>query len=210
VQDAFRDTIREYYARLSADQGKPAVRYFAEKGNNLDEGTRRFTRLVFPETREVVLFRDPRDQLCSYRSWFHLSHEAAFAMISDGCASLLRIREQRAASVLFLRYEDLVADPAGSLATLAGFLGLPAPGGADAAAERAMFGDHGTSASPADSVGRWRTELTAEEIDQCDRAWSGTLEAFGYPPAGVDQTAPRPIADATTGRTTLSASPSAA
>jgi hypothetical protein len=210
VRDAFRDTIREYYARLSADQGKPAVRYFAEKGNNLDEGTRRFTRLVFPETREVVLFRDPRDQLCSYRSWFHLSHEAAFAMISDGCASLLRIREQRAASVLFLRYEDLVADPAGSLATLAGFLGLPAPGGADAAAERAMFGDHGTSASPADSVGRWRTELTAEEIDQCDRAWSGTLEALGYPLSGAVQTAPRPIADATAGRTTLSASPSAA
>jgi len=210
VQDAFRDTIREYYARLAADQGKPAVRYFAEKGNNLDERTRHFTRQLFPETREIVLFRDPRDQLCSYRSWFGLSHEAAFAMISDGCASLLRIREQNAASVLLLRYEDLVANPAASLATLAAFLGLSPPGGADAAGERAMFGDHGTSASPADSVGRWRTELTAEEIDQCDRAWSASLAAFGYAAAGSAQTLPRPTADETTGRIALSASPNAA
>jgi hypothetical protein len=208
VQDAFRDTIREYYARLAADQGKPAARYFAEKGNNLDERTRHFTRQVFPDTREIVLFRDPRDQLCSYRSWFRLSHEAAFAMISDGCASLLRIREERAASVLLLRYEDLVADPAASLASLAGFLGLPPRDGADADAERAMFGGHGTSATPADSVGRWRTELTPAEVDQCDHAWSASLAAFGYA-AGSAQTMPRPIAGETTARTALSASPSA-
>jgi hypothetical protein len=210
AQDAFRDIIREYYARLAADQGKPAARYFAEKGNNLDERTRRFTRQVFPETREIVLFRDPRDQLCSYRSWFRLSHEAAFAMISDGCASLLRIREERAASVLLLRYEDLVAEPAASLTSLAGFLGLPTRGCADTDAERAMFGDHATSASPADSVGRWRTELTSEEIDQCDRAWSASLAAFGYTAAGSAQAMPRPTAGEATGRTALSASPSAA
>jgi hypothetical protein len=210
VQDAFRDIIREYYARLAAEQGKPAARYFAEKGNNLDERTRHFTRQAFPETREIVLFRDPRDQLCSYRSWFRLSHEAAFAMISDGCASLLRIREERAASVLLLRYEDLIAEPAASQASLAGFLGLPARGGADMDAERMMFGDHATSASPADSVGRWRTELTDEEIDQCDRAWSASLAAFGYTAAGVAQAMPRPTAGEATGRTALSASPSAA
>jgi hypothetical protein len=65
-----RTVIREYYSRVADDREKPAAQLFAEKNNNLDRKTRIFARRLFPDLREIVLVRDPRDLLCSQVAYF--------------------------------------------------------------------------------------------------------------------------------------------
>jgi hypothetical protein len=44
-----------------------------------------------------------------------------------------------------------------------------------------LFGSHATSRSPAESIGRWRRELSREQLERC-RPLAPFLEDFGYEP----------------------------
>ncbi len=66
-----RNAVEEFYLRLRDENGKPEARFFAEKANNLDVQSRAFAREAFPDLKEIVLVRDPRDLYCSQRAYFH-------------------------------------------------------------------------------------------------------------------------------------------
>ena len=174
-----RDLVAEYYTRLGRDKAKPAARYFAEKNNNLHRPTRLFTRAAFAEVHEIVLVRDPRDILCSHMAYFASSPEKAFTQLTHAGRQILAIKAEARNDVLFLRYEDLVAQRAECYEQLAAFLSVPIAK-PDSGSSEKVFAVHATSASPADSVERWRTTLPAELAARCATEWANFLEKFGY------------------------------
>ena len=175
---ALAETVREYYARLAADQGKPAARLFAEKNNNLNEPTRAFVRRTFPGMREIAITRDPRDVLCSQMAYFSSSQDTAFKHLSHSCRQLLRMHEAAGEDLCFVRYEDLVGGTA-AFETLSAFLGATVKP-AQAQANEATFARHATSESPQASIGRWHRDLPHALRAQTATAWGPFLERFGY------------------------------
>jgi len=179
MAECLRDVINEHYRLLAADRGKPAVRYFAEKGNNVVRGPRIFTRRAFGRAREIVILRDPRDVLCSQMAYFSSSPEKAFSQLSHAARQLLSIRQEPQEDIHFIKYEDMVTGEADCFEALSAFLGTkiqPAQG--EASLE--VFRRHGTSASPAASVARWREQLPPEVKERCAKDWGLFLDTFGY------------------------------
>ena len=176
---AFRDIVERFYRRLAAAAGQAAPAYFAEKTSVFDP-IRSFARLLWPDLREVVLVRDPRDVFLSYRAFWRTDPAYARQMMRITRDALLAIRAAADPSVLILRYEDLIGAGAASQARLSAFLGLGAPLTLAPAAEAGLFAGHGTAGSPEASVGRWRRELPAEEIVAFAREFGDMLDAFEY------------------------------
>ncbi len=177
--DFARDMIGEYYTRLAADKAKPGARYFAEKGNNLHAPTRAFTRRLFPQMRELVIVRDPRDVLCSHMAYFASPPEKAFSQLTHASRQLLAIRAEAQPDTHILKYEDMVAGDPACFAALSTFLGTPVEPETGARPGE-VFRRHGTSISPEASVGRWRTNLGDALSARCAQEWGGFLAAFGY------------------------------
>lgn len=176
---AIADTVRQYYRLLAADRDKGAVRFFAEKNNNLHRPTRLFVRRVFPGVREVVIVRDPRDVLCSHVAYFDSSLDKAFTQLSHSCRQLTEIKAEAGPDVCIIRYEDMIGGDLATYARLGTFLQAEIAPVRKEAGER-MFAQHATSGSPEASIGRWRTDLPASLRTQCAQTWGGFLQMFGY------------------------------
>jgi hypothetical protein len=176
---AMADIVAEYYRRLAADKGKDAVRFFAEKNNNLHRPTRMFVRKVFSGAREILIVRDPRDVLCSHMAYFSSTQEKAFHQLSHSCRQLRQIHDAAREDACFIRYEDMIRGDAATYDRLSAFLDADVTS-SDGAAGRSMFDRHGTSESPEASIGRWRRDLTPELREQTLAEWGGFLESFGY------------------------------
>ncbi|HEX4262152.1 MAG TPA: sulfotransferase [Acetobacteraceae bacterium] len=180
----FRELLLDYYGILQRDQGKAEACYFAEK-TAVDEVSRRGPGVFFPDVREVVLVRDPRDVLCSRKAFWKDDARTAIANLRAQLASLIHIRKQSHGHRTFVRYEDLVHRPEQTLAPVWEMLRLDPPttverAVADSEGDGAMFRRHATSGSPAASIGRWSRDLSAEEIAACREAFAPFLDAFGY------------------------------
>jgi len=179
VASAMRDIVEEHYLRLAADRGKTQVRYFAEKGNNMHQPTREFVRRSFPEIKEIVIVRDPRDVLCSHMSYFSSEIERAFGHLSHASKQLMGIAREKRNDVCIIHYEDMLFGKPRCFDKLSAFLGTEV---ALPAAERgsAMFTRHATSDTPSASVGRWHEQLPAEYQARCNKEWGDFLKHFGY------------------------------
>lgn len=175
-----RNAMEAFYLRVREDNNKPQARFFAEKSNNLDEQPRAFAREAFPELKEIVLLRDPRDLYCSHRAYFHSDPATALQEVRFACDQLTQIAGERDVSLHMMRYEDLVTDNGAALHLLAQYLGfdLFPPPRQERDAE--IFAEHATSRSPRASIGRWRTDLSAEEQDRLTEAFRPFLGTFGY------------------------------
>ena len=178
--DLARKVIGEYYLRIKEDRQKPDAIFFAEKTNNLDRPTRICARALFPNLKEVVLIRDPRDLLCSHMSYFGSKPDVAIQEINQSSCELMRIKREEPNRTLFIRYEDVILDAEPTLARLACYLGIGPLHLPNDTQENSVFRVHGTSASPQASVGRWRSELTSDQKDLCMTNWSEFLISFGY------------------------------
>ncbi|MCA8976752.1 MAG: sulfotransferase [Planctomycetes bacterium] len=143
----------------------------------------------FPEAAFVQLVRDPRDVIASTfahqkvnpASWL----ESAFATRVDHMERFLRETHGMLAGKdsFFLRYEDLITDLEGKTAAMLAALGLEVTDEVrayqrDAAGK--LFRSHGTSESPAASVGRWRTDFTAEQQAMAADRLGDQLRRLGY------------------------------
>jgi hypothetical protein len=179
LTDAIRRLMVEYYGRLAGDQGKRTARFFAEKNNNMHKPTRRFVRRAFPAMKEIVLVRDPRDVLCSNLAYFKSAEEKAVLSLTHCARELSTIRKEARPDTLVVRYEDMVRGEPACFAALSGFLGRPIAPPAAEAGDR-LFRKHGTSASPSESVGRWRRDLRPELVADCTARWGDFLRIFGY------------------------------
>lgn len=176
---SFNRLIREYYEIIAAAQFKPAPQYFAEKGLP-DKQLMDASRFMFGRVREIVLIRDPRDLMCSYRAFWNTEAALALNTIEAHTRYLLKLREQRRPDSLFLRYEDLLREPAEAMARVYAFLELePTLFAAEPSAEVIPQG-HATSQSPLASIGRWRRELSATQIADCNQRFAAFCAAFDY------------------------------
>lgn len=154
--------------------------------------------LAYPAARVVHIVRDGRDAVCSLlekpwlrreqaraddagvpygayaRFWVEPERRGAFETVSDAQRAAWVWRcyvtaAREAEGALEIRYEELAADPAGVAASLAAHLDVPVEPLA-AALGRA----HGSS------VGRYRTELSAEQLEDVEVEAGTLLRELGY------------------------------
>ena len=175
-------------ARASKGDVPIVPRYYAEKHLNTWE----IDLSELPETKLIVILRDPRDTFVSIRK-FAERGQADFGRERASSAReyldhvmarqkrRLRWIEQllEEGRVPVLRYEDLVNDFDGAAKRLEAALSVQLDPGA-AQSDRELRKRHGTAASPASSIGRWRTELSEEEIGAFDRALGDELDRLGF------------------------------
>lgn len=177
---AFADLISGYYERVQQDQGKVSARFFAEKAAPYDT-VRDGARLFAGQSHEILLVRDPRDILCSANSFWKTRKDTAIRNIAVITHRLEKAQSDGTSQTLVVRYEDMVTDQQATLDRIWRFLGVATEfGPADEQADSRLFSRHGTSKSPAASIGRWRQELSAEEIGECETVFGTFLNRFGY------------------------------
>ena len=162
---------------------------------------------AFPRSRLIFLLRDGRDVVDSwidaYQRGSWAIDEGAFAVSAEGRLALIewlssvwayRVRAVGAAfdgrrdgARVLLRYEDLLADPAGQLERICSTLGMTAePAELESIAEHHAFsnvddarrgeGQEIRAAAP----GSWRHNLTPDEARAMEEIMSAELTAFGY------------------------------
>lgn len=178
--DLAHHMIDEYYQRVKDDQQKNSAVFLAEKTNNLDRSTRTFARALYPDLKEIVLIRDPRDLLCSHLAYFRRETEEVVRQISEAAAELMRIRHNESGRVAFVRYEDMVSAPERTYRQVADYLGVGPFGELADASETPRFRVHGTSASPEASIGRWKEELSENQRSLCMEYLTSLMSEFGY------------------------------
>lgn len=176
---AFRAIINAFYVSAAADQDKSCPLFFAEKCQ-LAGLARWFARSLFSNTREIVLVRDARDTVCSYRAFWSQPASEAIRLLKLSCDALMAVHNEQRPDTLFIRYEDMIEQEADNLQRVAAFAGIRDFAPADVEAERALFREHGTSKSPDASIGRWKRDLSADEVKACVREFTPYLEMFGY------------------------------
>jgi hypothetical protein len=174
---AFREIILDYYGEVARDQELEDPIYFAEK--SLPEPDSRLgIRFMFPKVREVVLIRDLRDVVCSSTSSSGTEFDRALEATAAAAKQLQAIEAHKSSSIMFLRYEDFVLDNTKTIERLFRFLGLY-PIASDERGMSDLFATHATSSSPAASIGRWKKDLTPEQLRKCE-ILDPFLEFFQY------------------------------
>ena len=157
--------------------------------------TQQATLATWPDTRQLVLVRDPRDLLCSRLSFNRQRAEASFDLdLHDdavtGAPTIvhhLRLAARQVAAfpdAILVRYEDLVGHPVATATQIFRQLGLDhgyatVRAAVDHAVDSRPDG-HVTTASPEASIGRWRSELPAAAAQHLVDELSSELAVFGY------------------------------
>jgi hypothetical protein len=193
--------IEEFYVRVAAAQPGKAPEYFAEK--TLPGAGKHVTALrgLYRGTREVFLVRDFRDVFCSIvafnrkRGYDFFNRNLASSdedyvrnYLGPDVQRLLEAWRRRSEEAHLLRYEDLVVSPYETLNELLEYLNLER---SRAIVDRMLppqslgvrepsNAEHRTTASAAESVGRWREDLSSEMVAVCNEAFAEALEAFDY------------------------------
>jgi hypothetical protein len=180
LRDCFAGLVDAYYDCLARKTEKPVAGFFAEKIGASDF-VREATAFMFGPVIEIVLVRDPRDIICSSKSFWRRGFEDSVKALRSQFKSMSRPRAEAGLRQHVVRYEDLLLTPQQTMAALLGFLGLS---GADLtfddATEAAVFAQHATRDTPAETIGRWRREFSAEETVVAERELQPFIERYGY------------------------------
>jgi hypothetical protein len=194
---AWREFSRRATERVRAEHHDPAaeVRYYAEKHHD----TRLIDLSELPSVRVLVLVRDPRDMFVSFHAFdakrrsegrpgFEAARPAPWESESDRIERFIERERSRIPWVAeverdgtfpVVRYEDLVSDLDPQARRLEDWLAVSLEAQA-AAQDEAIRDLHVSAATPAASVGRWRTELAPELAGRFNRELGEELEALGY------------------------------
>ncbi len=143
---------------------------------------------VFPAAQFIHMIRDPRDAFCSVReraakdkprwaTWTPKQVAAEWCRRIN-CGLAWRERTDRYREV---RYEELVTQPEATLRSLFAFLGEP--WAASVLESKPIFSN---------SVGRWRSELSATEVAEIEAVAGQTMLALGYPLSTASLSSARP------------------
>jgi hypothetical protein len=196
-----QEVLDEFYGQVAeaAGAGITAARFFAEKG--LPDHVPDVLSDLYPGARELILVRDIRDVICSAvafdakrarRSFGRESLDDDLEFVSQlhmDLGRLVRSWQRRQSTALLVRYESLITAPARTLREILGYLGVAcAPDAVDAVLEAAgastpELDAHRTTADPAASIGRWRTDLAKVHPDlpeRCAELFSPLLAQLGY------------------------------
>lgn len=147
-----------------------------------------FLTRYFPNARFVNVVRDGRDAYCSSRKHpnVRLNSPAIYARYWKRCIDAgLSVKANPI--VHTVRYEDFTSDPQSHLQKVMAFLDLELePSQFEAtqvqADARSSFERHQRLAQPITSatVGRWRDELTDQQVQDFQAVAGSELEAYGY------------------------------
>ena len=195
--------IDDFYLRTARLHGKSAPAFFAEK--LMPTASRDLTWELYPGAREIVLVRDFRDVAASIfafnakrnfkgfgRDRFATDEEYITGCLLPDAHDLLGAWRNRRKHTCLVRYEDIILKPRETLAATLADIGMDASDATIAAMiEHAAnlvpeAEHHRTSADPARSIGRWRTDLSPALRETCTRVFADVLHEFGYDrdPAG--------------------------
>jgi hypothetical protein len=181
----FEELARRYLERV----GRPGVTHFGEKS---PEHLRRLGRIraLFPEAKIVLIYRDGRDVALSLTRlpWMSRDLYVNFALWLHYCRIQRREVQQGAAELCCVCYERLAADPEAELRRVLAFLGLPyEPAVAQGCGNREgvpewELGWKAQALEPitAQRIGRWRAELTTEQVAVLERWGGAALRELGY------------------------------
>lgn len=194
-------SIDAFYLQLARDQKQGNPIYYAEKWS-LPHFHWLFLEL-YPQCREIILVRDPRDLLCSIRAFnkrraslghgfpgedprWKIGDQELMLKVRNEMLNILAIHRRRAKVSWLVRYEDLVLDPETTLDSILQYLDLD--GGIrqvrsqlrKASKNSEARRRHVTSPSPQESIGRWRRDLDPSLQAQCQEIYSDILDEFGY------------------------------
>lgn len=204
---ALRDLVRARFGAQLADQRDPdasgPVMVIKEPGSHAAD----LIFDAFPRSRLIFLLRDGRDVVDSwidaYQRGSWAIDEGAFAVAPEGRLALVEwlasVWAYRARAVgrafegrepdarIMVRYEDLLADPAGRVASICELIGVEADGDElSSVAERHAFTNvddrqRGEKREiRAAAPGSWRQNLTPDEGRAMEEIMGAELEAFGY------------------------------
>jgi len=145
----------------------------------------------------IDMVRDPRDVVASIRAFNAKLDMKLFgrAQAADDDEHLrrltmnmvLRLHEMEAplpVPRLLVRYEDLVSDLRGQASDVSALLGVELDPQAVTAAQSSMS-RHITAPSVATSVGRWRADLSQDEVATIERRLGKQMTRLGYAPSLV-------------------------
>lgn len=182
-----KQMCEEFYADYFAD------RDYSWWGDKLpDPRVAMGARLVWPDARYLVLVRDPRDVLCSWRAFARKKNIAeqnpelvdlpADTLAASWKAIYFSV-DREIEEHMLLRYEDLCVDPRARVEDFLGYLGLEwTPEVERAFEENDTFRGHGTASSLEASMGRWRKELGSADVDVIQDTCGELMQKFGYQP----------------------------
>jgi hypothetical protein len=198
------DVVRSFYETYAARQGKPR---WGDKSPPYTWRARTIQR-VLSEAHFVHLIRDGRDVALSLSevSWGTRDvTAAAHKWVDELKRARKRARKLYWGTYMELRYEDLVADPEPHLREVATFLELPwddamldyhrgaearmkevvrelrpAGGGTITAEERVRQHELVSRPPSSSRVGRWRTEMSAEDRAAFEAVAGELLAKLGY------------------------------
>lgn len=183
--DSMQPFIEDLFDRVA--EGVQDAAFYGDKVTSVPD--LQFLIERFPEPAFVQLIRDPRDVIASTFAFqkkqamhwdastfeTRVEHLARFLDESD---RLLEGRETHR-----VRYEDLVKAPKQHAREIFDFLGLDLSTDVESYLKGAadeLFESHGTSRSPAQSIGRWRRDFTPEQQDQANAGLAQQLKRLGY------------------------------
>jgi hypothetical protein len=202
----YADFVRGFFDLYGRVQGKPLV------GDKTPGYVRCLPLLhgLFPEARMVHLIRDGRDVARSaigWRRWPNLARRLSTGRRHPIPTAALwwerHVRSGREAGEALgpdtyceLRYEALVADPAGEAERLCAFLDLRFDEAMLRFHERRQRSDPGLSAKkawlpPTPGLRNWLEEMSADDVESFEAMSGDLLDELGYPRA-----APAPSAEA--------------
>ena len=144
--------------------------------------------------------RDPRDMICSSLAFNQKRGRLAFGR-QDVETDLEYVAHRasmarpwvvepwlaRQEQGLLVRYEELIVNGHEVLQNVFQYLGIEAiPERVNAVlktvqTQNAIKEKHSTAESPADSIGRWRREMSPEMIAACNQEFKDFLMTFNYP-----------------------------
>jgi hypothetical protein len=174
---AFRGVLDRFYEHVRTENRKPTALMFAEKLAP-EPLPRAMVRTLYPNAKEILLVRDPRDTLCSARAYFPHGASITIDTISRRANNVLHATEDIGDHGLVVRYEDLVTRTTEAVSRVFEFLGLQVDVQIDS--QDALFAQHGRSESPVKSIGKWRAILDADEQAECGAQFKTYLQRFGY------------------------------
>ena len=190
-----RERVAAFYRVVAEQQGKQP-RFFVEKG---PLGRLRLEAMVdlYPGLRQVVVFRDPRDTVCSILAYREKRPQAQLVRdgevdesfmqeVAQNVRGMLSQSEELADRAAVMRYEDLIQSPVTALEPVLANLGVDSsPVTIDAMIERAQadfprMKRHLTSDSVEASIGRWRTDMDEGFKARANEIFGDVLVKLGY------------------------------
>jgi hypothetical protein len=183
------------YLRIARDQGKPPARFFAEK--NTPTYAARLLSQLYDGAKEIILVRDFRDMICSMLAFDgkrrtrdfqrdDIGADAFVVRVVEEFRQLLAALNERRASALLVRYEDLVAEPHATLRRIAEYAGVDAsPDVIERMIEATRMDDeatraHRTTDNGPGSVGRYRYDMNEDLRGLCQAIGGDLLSRLGY------------------------------